>query len=28
MLLPGHPASRRNPPGSLERQAAHVCQLL
>jgi hypothetical protein len=28
MLLPGNPAHRRSPPGSLERQAAHVCQLL
>src|SRR4029077_16417865 len=28
MLLPGSPAHRRNPPGSLERQAVHVCQLL
>jgi hypothetical protein len=28
MLLPGNPAHQRNPPGSLERQAAHVCRLL
>lgn len=28
MLLPGKPAHHRNPPGSLERQAAHVSQML
>lgn len=28
MLLPGNPAHRRNPPGSLEYQAAHVRQML
>jgi aminoglycoside phosphotransferase (APT) family kinase protein len=28
MLLPGNPAHDRNPPGSLERQAAHVAQML
>jgi hypothetical protein len=28
MLLPGNPGHQRNPPGSLERQAAHVSQLL
>jgi Phosphotransferase enzyme family len=28
MLLPGNPAHHRNPPGSLERQAAHVSQML
>ena len=28
MLLPGNPACHRNPPGSLEWQAAHVSQLL
>jgi Ser/Thr protein kinase RdoA (MazF antagonist) len=28
MLLPGKPAHVRNPPGSLERQAAHIGQIL
>ena len=28
MLLPGHPAHHRNPPGSLERQAERVLGLL
>jgi thiamine kinase-like enzyme len=28
MLLPGNPAHHRNPPGSLEWQAAHLGQLL
>lgn len=28
MLLPGSPAHHRNPPGSLDRQAAHVSQML
>jgi hypothetical protein len=28
MLLPGGPAAARNPPGSLERQAAHLLELL
>jgi Ser/Thr protein kinase RdoA (MazF antagonist) len=28
MLLPGGPAHRRNPPGTLERQAAHLLPLL
>lgn len=28
MLLPGNPAHHRNPPGSIERQAAHVSQML
>ncbi len=28
MLLPGSPAHRRNPPGTLERQAARLLHLL
>jgi aminoglycoside phosphotransferase (APT) family kinase protein len=28
MLRPGNPACHRNPPGSLEQQAAHVCRML
>jgi hypothetical protein len=28
MLLPGGPSHHRNPPGSLESQAAHVSRLL